>query len=70
MNRTSTAYMNHLIIKNYCEAIEHENQICAVTKVNDPIRNQAIRNACDAVLAVAAHGLQKEVGMTFFNVWD
>lgn len=71
MNQISNAYLNHLIISAYWEASNNEVQVCAITKVNDPVRNDAIMATCQAFVVVQDYDLVKQAGIVSCgNVWD
>lgn len=69
-NKMNAAYISYLIVKAYREAVAHENEICTVTEVNDPVRVAAILASCEAFVVVKEYDLLKEAGITFFNVFD
>lgn len=70
MNAISNLNIQNLIISGYKAAIEAENEICARTQFNNPERNAALLNTAHYVELIGIYGLQKEVGLTYYNVWD
>lgn len=70
MNAISNLYIKHLIIDGYKAALEAETEVCARTQVNDPERNAAIFNHAVYSDLIDVYGFQKEIGRTYFNVWD
>lgn len=70
MNAISNLTIKHLIIDGYKAALANEEAVCARTQVNDSERNAAIMTACEYSVLIDIYGLQKEIGRTYFNVWD
>lgn len=70
MNAISDLYIKNLIISGYTTALESQEEICARTQVNDAERNEAIMTAANYSVMIDLYGFQKEIGRTYFNVWD
>lgn len=67
----NAAIINHLIVKAYKSAAANEEAVCAVElNPNSPKRQAAIMEACVASSLITMYKLEKEVGMSYFNVWN
>ena len=70
MNAITTAQLLTQIVSNYRNAVIATESAIQQFPVNNPQRNAALMAEAQAAVLVELYGLEKEAGISYFNVWD